>query len=261
MEWVSSTVNLFYLALDCLEHIQIAREFNHDFAKHQIKLDIIQIRLSRLGEVTELEGKIKNGQNNNNPTSPLERAVKKVLEDIRDLLDSFQEEHQKIKPEGIAPEAVHSADEMNDRHKRIRESLRHWVMKRKSQAIQTGHRIQWVFYKKTTFDKFVTDISDLLDKLEKLFPENIRNKLQDLSRKQCEDISKANLETLSTYIDRCDPWLKTAVEERLKSDQAAGVNINQSHNTGTTTGIHNGDMIGFNNGPGSLTNNIGRENR
>lgn len=50
MDNVGSVISLFTFAVDCLGRIQLVRDFIHDFNTHQLKLDLIQLRLSRWGE-------------------------------------------------------------------------------------------------------------------------------------------------------------------------------------------------------------------
>ncbi|TGO79948.1 hypothetical protein BELL_0018g00010 [Botrytis elliptica] len=54
MDGVSTAISLFQFAVDTLGYIQLAREFKDDFETHQLKLDIIQLRLSRWGEIAGL---------------------------------------------------------------------------------------------------------------------------------------------------------------------------------------------------------------
>lgn len=244
MEFASGTVELFNLALDFFERIQLARDFQKDFAINQIKLDIIQLRLSRWGEVTAINRQSQNAQTTS-VCSDLDRHAAIVLGYIRDAYEKAQEEAESMRPESNAIEEAPLDPEthINDRLKRLRTKLRHCLRKSTSDAAQLGQRIKWAFYKKSHFERFVQDISALLDALEQLLPEDARKQLQELSKEECEDLGKPALETLRDIVENCDPWMKLAVSEELSRGSYAGVKfLNHGTNYGQQSTIHNGSV-------------------
>ncbi|KAB2573820.1 Heterokaryon incompatibility protein S [Lasiodiplodia theobromae] len=244
MEFATGTVNLFNVALDFFERIQLARDFQKDFAIHQIKLDIIQLRLSRWGEVTAINRQGQNAQTTSN-CPDLDWQAAGILEQIRDTYEKAQEDANSMRPGSNALEEAPLDPEthINDRLKRLRTKLRHCLRKSTSDAAQLGHRIKWAFYKKSHFEGFVEDISALLDALEQLLPEDARKQLQELSKAECEDLGKPALETLRDVVEDCDPWMKLAVSEELSKGSYAGVKfVNKGTNYGQQSTIHNGSV-------------------
>ncbi|KAF7931552.1 uncharacterized protein EAE98_004288 [Botrytis deweyae] len=233
MDGFSTAISLFQFAVDTLGYIQLAREFKDDFETHQLKLDIIQLRLSRWVKLL----------------ASLSLAIPARM---RDRLLSAQGEARRLqtKLDGksslpLDPESCLPTD-----LKKIRVRFMGFLGKRKCQASKVIEGIKWVFYKKDHFDKFVESICKLIDDLENIIPENDREKLRELSDEECMGISKSNLEELKEVVEGCDPWLGSSVDEKL-NNSGAGTVINQSHNTGSTVGIHNGDNKGISYGANS----------
>ncbi|KAI9932531.1 hypothetical protein ASPWEDRAFT_33430 [Aspergillus wentii DTO 134E9] len=253
---VETALSLFQFSIETLGRIQLAREFQDDFDTHQLKLDIIQLRLSRWGELAGIST-VDNAQKNANESQHQATltAVKTILGEIQDCLVKARREAEKLRKkldlhgaEALDPESCLPID-LKKIRTRFMESLR----KRKVQAVKVGESIKWVFYKKEHFDKFVANISELLDGLEKTIPEEDREKLRQLSDEECKGISKSNMEELKDIVEGCDPWLESSVDEKLAS--GAGTVINQSHNTGSTVGIHHGDNKGVSYGANSTQTN------
>jgi hypothetical protein len=260
MAEIAPALELFRFVLDTLGRIQLARNFEDDFDACQLKLDILQLRLSRWKEVVDLS----NDDELDKPGAdgdgkPQARSINMVLGEIQDYLnrskrtskadkDGLKKESQ----EALEPESTLSSD-----IKSIRRRLMQCIRKRQSQASTTIEGLKWVFYKKEAFDQFIGNITALLDELEKIAPGNDHQQLYKLSEEECDDINKTNLLTLKDSIEGCDPWLSESVDKKLQGAQAGTQNIYQSHNRGFTVGNHNGDNKGFTVGEGNhLTNHF-----
>ncbi|GME32681.1 small s protein [Neofusicoccum parvum] len=217
-EIANTTITVFNAALDCFERIQIARSFGKDFAALQIKLDIIQLRLSRWGEAAGI-CKSPNGDETALAIANPEDAVN-ILQEINDIFGEAREESERMRPQsGTAGEA---------------------------QLSNAAHGIQWAIYKKELFLEFIAKILELVEDLEKLFPtEDREKKLQELSNGECEGIGKTYLSKLADIAQECDPYLKVAVEEALKSKNEGG---NVSFSTKNNYGLQQGYMSGTMNG-------------
>ncbi|KAI2625451.1 prion-inhibition and propagation-domain-containing protein [Hypomontagnella submonticulosa] len=245
MDVVSSTCSLLYVIIDCFNRIQLAREFEDDFAAYQLKLDILQMRLSRWGEVAKTS----------NADLIKEAAV--ILSKIEDTLGAAQRKATKTKATLAASnkETLDPESNVPNHLKKIRMVFRQCLHKRTAQAGKVVASMKWAFYQKAQFDKFIADMSALVKDLEDLFPEDLQQKLRELSNEECGTFSKPNLEELMEFAEGCDPWLESAVDERLRNLAGAGTYITQSHNTGMVTGIHHGDVNGVSNGNNNKTRN------
>lgn len=251
MDGVSTAISLFQFAIDTLGYIQLAREFKDDFETHQLKLDIIQLRLSRWGEIAGLTITSDPGKSATGYTYDL-ASINDILGQIQDRLLRAQREARRLqtKLDGASSLPLDPESCLPTDLKKIRVRFMGFLGKRKSQASKVIEGIKWVFYKKEHFDKFVESICKLIEDLENIIPENDREKLRKLSDEECTGISKSNLEELKEVVEGCDPWLGSSVDEKLNNG-GAGTVINQSHNTGSTVGIHNGDNKGISYGANS----------
>ncbi|KAK5988308.1 Heterokaryon incompatibility s-like protein [Cladobotryum mycophilum] len=282
MDMAVNAISLLNFALECLDRIQLAREFEDDFATYQLKLDVVQIRLSRWGEVAGVT--VSNGKNNeqgpqltgNKPTQDPQgtqgvqggaaeadtiKKAEEILGEIQDTIFKAQRDAKRMRTnldmsseQPIDPDISVPSD-----LKKIRARLRECLRKRRARAATAADSLKWAFYKRAHFDKFVRDISALISDLENLFPKDTQEKLAELSGEECKGIGKSNLEELKDVAQDCDPWLEKAAEETLINSSRAGTYITQSHNSGLVTGIHHGDVKGVSIGNNNKTsNNWGR---
>ncbi|KAK7744366.1 hypothetical protein SLS62_010221 [Diatrype stigma] len=248
---VNTAIGLFQFSVQTLGRIQLARELRDDFETHQLKLDIIQLRLSRWGEVINFES-IDVTDGNAPEVQPFDEehdegppSVVRVLSELQHRLYRAQREARKFEkdaglkvPQGLNPEACMPMD-----LKKLRNRIKLSLSKRKAEASGAFESIKWVFYKKEHFDKFIASISELINDLEKFIAEDTRGRLRKLSDEECKGIGKSYLEELKDIIEGCDPWLESSVDQRLGAD-GSGTVINQSHNTGHTVGVHKGENKG-----------------
>ncbi|KAL0253188.1 hypothetical protein SLS55_010641 [Diplodia seriata] len=265
MEFTSSAVELFEVAIDSFGVIQLARDFEQEFATCQLKLDILQLRLSRWGEVsginkTVIKEATRDGQltvRKNQPGHPTKDSAEHYLVSIKDLLDKtkYKADQMRASVAASGAQIVDPDSKVPNHLKVVRRKFHESLRKRKSQGAQAVHSIQLVFYKKDHFEEFIGYIISLLNSLEQLFPDQAE-RFQQLSREECLGITKPNLEELEEINDKCDPWMKRTVDEGIALGNDAGrITINQKENVGQTMGVLHGDVhvSGWNSGPGSLT--------
>ncbi|KAM0453233.1 hypothetical protein ACHAPV_009027 [Trichoderma viride] len=252
MDATSSVISLLGIAVNGFNQIQLAREFEKDFALYQLKLDVLQLRLSRWGQVAGVthdgngmqssvstENTAITGQEDNS-------AVIDILETIADILERAQDEAQRDNPalDANAKQILDPESHVPRGMKRIRQKLQDCLRRRGFQATKAVNSVKWAFYKKEKFEGFMTSISALLTSLEDLFPEDQKQQLRDLSNEECKGMNKPNLENLKEVVEDCDPWLDGAVDEILKNASNASstyVNLWAHHNAGNVAGIHHGN--------------------
>ncbi|KAI8956818.1 prion-inhibition and propagation-domain-containing protein [Daldinia sp. FL1419] len=267
MDVASGAIGLLNFAIECFNHIQLAREFEQEFATYQLKLDVLQVRLSRWGEVLRNinpgnigpqagDGRASKQKGPSEDTDPATKAYH-ILSAIQDTILSAQRQARRVETRlGAADKKLldpelHVPTDLKKIRVRFRECVRRW----RAKAGKVIEATKWAFYQRVSFEKFVTDMSSLVSDLEGLFPEDAQQKLSELSKEECNGISQANLEELKEIIEECDPWLEKAVDEKIQSGFSAGTYITQKHNTGMITGIHHGDINGVSNGNNNKTRN------
>lgn len=260
MDIANNSVALLSLVFEGLQNIQLARRFEHDFAVYRIRLDVIQMRLSRWGEAAALinsngspQLKLTDDSNGIKRSADEEKQIYSILESIDDTIVKAQRNAKGIKDKitsrntavvDMAPgdgQVLHPDTCMPRDLKKIRTKLYEILQRRKMQAVKTIDSAKWAFYKQEQCDKFIQDMSSLIDDLEKLTPEE---KLRELSNQELSGLSKSNLEDLQDIVKECDPWIQGAIEEELEhAPGSGGYNITLSkndNNSGILTGINHG---------------------
>ncbi|KAI6089768.1 prion-inhibition and propagation-domain-containing protein [Hypoxylon rubiginosum] len=268
MELSSAVCNLWCCATDCFKLIQLAREFESQFTTYQMKLDIVQLRLSRWGEaigVTGFHGETQKAHHQDDPTvgskvnRDLLRGAEEILERMQAQVKTAQDEAQAMKPslppssdKVLDPELNISSTDL----KNIRKRFHDCVCKRKGQLKTAKNSLKWAFYKRHNFESFIATISKLVAELEDLLPQDDKEgKLRKLSQQECEgfdqaDFSKDNLAKLILIAEGCDPWLKATIKEILQRLYPSGTSVNQydNHHNSMVTAYHYGAVNGAING-------------
>ncbi|KAJ4864308.1 prion-inhibition and propagation domain-containing protein [Trichoderma breve] len=226
MDPVGNTIGLLRFVLNSFSQIQLAREFESEFGRYQLKLDLIQLRLSRWGEIVKFNnnnsiareripapsgGSGNPGNPTGNPTAldlatpingteglenPTGDPTTGILLEIRDTVAKAQRDARKIK-NGSSSDQLLDADacipaDLRGLHNRFKGL----IGRRTSQTVKVVDGLKWAFYKRDHFDRFIADISSLTDNLEGLLPEVDKQKLWKLSSDECKGINKPNLEEL-----------------------------------------------------------------
>lgn len=268
-------VSVLDAALGCFERVQIARSFDQDLNSHRIKLDIIQLRLSRWGEAAGLYP--SSGSPGDSNTTALAKAdgesgatndrkllritdedkAKEILQAIVDEFEDAQEAAEKLQRQQPQKDGgdgmIDPAKELNSRTQTLRTKLRAVLKRRWVGLVNVTRSVQWAFYKKEQFDAFVEDISKQINSLEALFPgaddaekAATERRLRELGAAECAGINTVYLKVLGAVTkEGFDPYLDAAVNEVLNPREAAngGTTINMS-NDGYNYGQQIGHMSG-----------------
>ncbi|KAF9630680.1 putative small s protein [Lasiodiplodia theobromae] len=268
---VGDVISLLDTALGCFELVQIARSFDQDLNSHRIKLDIIQLRLSRWGEAAGFYP--SSGSTSDSSTTDLAKAdgqsgatndrkllritdedqAKKLLQAIVDEFEGAQEDAEKMQPQQPQKAGgdgmIDPAKDLNSRTRTLRTELRAVLKRRWVGLVNVTHRVQWALYKKQQFDALVEGISNQISALEGLFPAADdaeraakEQRLHELGAAECAGINTVYLKVLGGVTkEGFDPYLDAAVAEALKPREAAngGTTINMSND-----GVNHGQQIG-----------------
>ncbi|KAK7522209.1 prion-inhibition and propagation-domain-containing protein [Phyllosticta citriasiana] len=256
MDAAISAISLFNFAIDTFKNIQLARQFEKRFGSYQLKLDIIQVRLSRWGQVAVANETLTvEGKGEDVEGSPPSKA-KTILSDIEDLLYIAQREAKDIEEQMKGSNSLLDPNAIPRDLQKIRSKLHQFLQKRNIEAVKAYDGLKWSFYKKEQFEEFIKDISEHVAQLETIFPPEEHKKLVALSTEECKDIGKTNLKSLKNVAQDTDPWLEKAVQDELKKKSGGeSYTITMSHVTGIGTEIHHGDVKGVSNGNGNTTDN------
>ncbi|RFU75822.1 small s [Trichoderma arundinaceum] len=280
MDGAGNAISIFNFIIESFGFIQLARDFENEFERYQLKLDVIQLRISRWGEAS---GLIHDNSNESSAPQhvdsgaskrstadgtsgaeniPKEKMVEEILVTIRDTLVRAQRNATRMKT-GLTTNNSQPLDpnlHIPSDLKRMRTRILGILDKRRIQKNQVVDSVKWAFYKRDQFERFIADVSSLTDELEKLAPPGSPERLHNISNEECKGLNKPNLEELKEIAEGCDPWLEGAVEKALTQRQGSdSYTITQSYNTGMVTGVHHGDIKGVSNGNNNaITNHWGR---
>lgn len=173
MDAANNAVGIFYFVYHCFSHIQLARQFESELNRWQIKLDLIQIELDLIQIAPELIQKRPNrwSKTSNSDTSPL--AVREVTSGLRiisadrerttaEIICAIQEtlyiarcEAAKIKVDLSDP-------------KKMQPRITEFLNKRRVQTAKAVGGMKWAFYKRDQFKRCIADINALVADLQRL---------------------------------------------------------------------------------------------
>lgn len=172
MEALGNTTNISHAIFQFLVHAQKAREFEDEFERHQLRLNILQVRLSRQIEALRNIDNAKSGsscltiQVNEKLSAPLEIAEKEqrllaeILAAVQHTLSKAQRDATKMRTGLVA------GPTLDEQPARLRGLA--FLDKRRLQTAKAIGRMQWAIYKRDRFDRSIADVAALVADLEKL---------------------------------------------------------------------------------------------
>lgn len=172
MEAVGNTANISHAIFQFLVHAQKAREFEDEFERHQLRLNILQVRLSRQIEALRNVDNAESGstrltiQVNENLSTSLdiaereEESLAEILAAVQHTLSKAQRDATKMRTDLVA------GPSLDEQPARLRGLA--FLNKRRLQTAKAIGRMQWAIYKRDRFDRSIADIAALVADLEKL---------------------------------------------------------------------------------------------
>lgn len=189
MDAVGNTASISHAIFHFMVHAQKAREFEDEFERHQLRLDILQVRLSRQVEALSTIDIGKSGNNriaiqDNEKlsitmkiTEKEERSLAEILAAVQHTLFKAQRDATKMRTD-LAPDTAWAATgvggcasgcaplPLGEQPARLRALA--FLDKRRLQTAKAIGRMQWAIYKRDRFDRSIADIAALVADLEKL---------------------------------------------------------------------------------------------
>jgi len=267
MEVVSAASNIAALIssiLQGLEFVQLARNFGDELKLHQLRLDLIRLRLSRWGQATGVCSADEkwgiDGENDGKGAGlkDKEDEVEDLLDSIKGVLNKAIAESQTLAPKSLGAAGDSSVDADNDlrppRFKRLQIRIRKLVQKRYHRAGDHIRGAKWVLYKKEQCEALTTQLTELISQLEQLAtPEE---ELEELAREECEEMGDS-LKTLVEVAEAVDPLLQATASQKLTADVVSrGVSLSADINHGVQLGVNYGSLKGLTFGANNnITNN------
>lgn len=275
---VSNITSLISTILHGVECIQLARSFDDDLKVHQLRLDLIRLRLSRWGRATGVlraeetgDGQSANTGNSQEAQDDKSVDIEENADAIEDILSTIHEALEKAKHESIKmePKADREAptstsdDSSNSelsppRFKRLHLKIRQIVINRYHRAGDHWKGAKWILYKKDQCEALTTRLTELVDQLDKMATSE--EKLEELGREECDSMGDS-LKTLLEIAGPVDPLLVLCATQKVEGERAArGVSVSAGVNNGVQMGVNYGAFKGISFGTGNtITNQWGRD--
>lgn len=266
MEAISGITALLPIVIQAFDGIQVARGFEDDLKLHQIRLDIVQLRLSRWAAAVGFNLDAVDGQAGDGSLEAIQakfggpaeiEAAEDLICKIQKVLRDAQETSRKMQPQQIS-EQIATDDDLSSRFKRLRIKLRALTQKRLGRASTHYEGTKWALYKKEQSEALTTQLLALIEQLEQLI-EPASPKLDELSQEDCRYMGES-LRALLDVVGGSDPRLQAAATESLEDEKAAhGVSVTTGTNYGMVVGVNNKEIKGIVFGShGTVNNNWGR---
>ncbi|SPO06798.1 uncharacterized protein DNG_09492 [Cephalotrichum gorgonifer] len=261
----SNITSLISSILQGVGYIQLARNFDDDLKVHQIRLDLIRLRLSRWGLAvglfhTESEGEDPEGHKKAALGDNAEQ-IEDILSEIKNALDKAKRASEKMEPKAAEGEGPDDDDDEDGdisppRFKRLQLKIRQIVTKRLHRVGDHWKGAKWIVYKKEQCEALTTKIIELINQLEEIAKAG--DKLEELSREECDGMGDS-LKTLLEVAGKVDPLLVTSATQKVEGEAAAkGVSVSAGVNNGVQMGVNYGSFKGISFGTGnSITNQFG----
>lgn len=252
MDIVSSINSLLPTIIQAFASIQIARGFRDDFKLYRLKLDIVQLRLSRWGEAAGLpladDGK---GTSTSSPEGVQAKIAASKLETVEDLLSTIKtvlnnakRESDKMKPKDVDVDesSLFGEEELAPpRFRRLHLRIRHLVEERYHKAATHVSGLKWAMYKKERCEALIAEVSGLIDQLETLVEP--QSNLEELTQEECKDMSE-HLKTLLEVVGKCDPYLHAAATQAFGDRTSDSISVSATTNHGIMVGVNNKEIRG-----------------
>lgn len=218
-------LGLFNNCVELFEHIQLGRHFGNDFQTYQLKLDLYQARLLRWGTSININ-QVQQFANGNPEDIPEDQ--KKRLQLLAVTLDALKThfEQAEKKSKGYANIAQLTSDAsalVPYGEEQLEMPVRglHTMFKKLALKSQKETSIlkkaKWALYDVKQFENLVSDISDFVQSLEKLFPDAIEASRTIALREIADIKDQLSLSTLHYAAENVDNVMLQAVKSRFTS--------------------------------------------
>jgi hypothetical protein len=179
MNAIGNTAGILHIIFYCLVHTQLSREFADEFERHQLRLDILQIRLScqvkTLGTIDNVKSSSSSLTINENTSNPQERTVAVILAAVQAALHKAQRDAARMRVHLSLPMGTSTSTAQplpldgyaSFGQPKKRPQTLDFLDKGRVQTAKAIGAMKWAFYKRDRFDRVIADISALVDDLER----------------------------------------------------------------------------------------------
>lgn len=222
-----SLTTIFTTCVDCFEYVQLGRNFGKDYQRALLKLDIAKLRLSRWADVVD---ESRNQYRVSVGTSAEAEKVKEILGEIVDCFAAAEKVSQRFKTKSSSTEL-----QVYDVNTNLEPSLRTMHDKMRDLALErqcrstVRQKTAWALYEKKHFDRLISDVVELVDDLNQLFPATQQRQSELVVEEIREIKSQPAFAEVETAAEGIDTLLASSIQQAL----AAQGSHNFTKNTAT----------------------------
>ena len=207
---IASLAPLLQTALDCFQYIRLSKAFGKDFEICRLRLDSIQLRLSRWGEATGLgsdTARIVTLDDSSIAEEDKER-IKIRLGHIISLFEEVEKISRSVSAKEDEQEDLGSSASL---HQSILE-----ICHRRQKHASKAKKAKWALYKREDLNDLVKNLQSLVNDLVELFPAAAVQQ-RDLCNEEAEELGdEAELPLLKTVAQELDLPLAEAIDRLEK---------------------------------------------
>lgn len=222
----------FTACVDCFQYVQFGRHFGRDFQTDLLSLDCTKLRLTRWGQAVNILSDPQLGRPD--ATSAEIQTVKASLLQIIALFEDTEKISRKytldVKAENDL--SILSTSDMDPAVSSLITRMKALANKRQ-QGSSISKRASWALYHRSELKELITNISSLIDNVEKLFPAS-QTQLE-LVKQEIAAIRRHDREALKLVEEAAqgvDDMLHTAAGEAYAGHQYLNVEIGGKAHTG-----------------------------
>ncbi|KAJ6785589.1 hypothetical protein PWT90_00461 [Aphanocladium album] len=156
-----SVAALFNNAVECFGYIQQGRHYGRDYERCQLKLDIIQARLTKWGDTVGINDETRFATTA--PSDESTQRVRIVLEEISLLFQTAKKTSSRYDFEKKAPPGPWPSLD-------IFQGVLRKKGKERQRASSFKQKMKWALYDAKEFQRLLTNLNGFVDDLEKLYP-------------------------------------------------------------------------------------------
>lgn len=164
---------LFNNCVQTFQYLQLGRNFGDDYETSLVKLDVVELRFTRWGELMTMQ----TGTDSHNLISAVssheEKVAERLLNQIRNVFERAKQTSETFQMIGKTDELIVDTRSQNDNlsalHHHLQSKIHKLYSKRQKKSSSTA-KVKWALYKKTHFDRLIEDLTELVDALFSLFP-------------------------------------------------------------------------------------------
>ncbi|KAJ8069832.1 hypothetical protein OCU04_000246 [Sclerotinia nivalis] len=227
-----SLASIFSACVDTFKLVKVAKDAGIDFETNTIKLDLLQLRLTRWGTVVRIE------EQEAAMASDDQEKIRGALQQLAKLFTRANEKSVQIHdPNELPTQSSNASQKIRDLAAKYRKR------KGDKEKWTTMQKCKWALHTADEMQKLVDDIVLILESLEKILPcskgmENlVPNEIEEISH-----IGSQGLEIVSRVAKECsvDPLLEKHVEDAIACQITARASVAENR-VGEFARFHVGD--------------------